>query len=276
MRASSNLVTINTDSLAAFVRSQAAMNAQQQPAPVLLPSSPSKSIPQDILTGLIDVVQSMRAAHGWSVQQGRELVSTLWRALVAKACNAAPMTCSLPPTLDAVWHAFLLETELYARFCKEVCGGIFLHHTARTANDALADKQARVTAMLAMYKSCWPDAKDMHEWCWKREGAEEEEEEEERVVSKGSRKRSAPPAPVVLPDGRRTPWELDIKTQTGKTIKLWTAVGFTAATIKSLVQFRDGIPCDQQRLVFAGCQLEDNDPIINQRIIHLVLRLRGC
>ncbi|TNV84379.1 hypothetical protein FGO68_gene3317 [Halteria grandinella] len=85
--------------------------------------------------------------------------------------------------------------------------------------------------------------------------------------------------PLVMRAGQ-TEYEVYVKTLTGKTFTIQTGSNETIEELKAKIEYKEGIPTDSQRIIFADQQLEDyrtlqDYNIKKQNTLTLILRLRG-
>lgn len=234
--------------------------------------------------------------------QARRLCVELFRGLVCKSYVRTTTQLSLPPQIDLAWHQAILNTILYREFC-EMMFHRPMDHTTVTAQDSVEAKNNRVSATETIYRKVFNEEPPSD--LWKREDdiinndnnavvvkAEEEVEEgksRRRNPSRQSKKRAAsPPAapvskkPNVADKKKLKPeFQVFVTTLTGKTITVCPCDGLPISGVKSLIQMIEGIPPDQQRIIFAGMQLSDDATcaevgLKQESTLHLVLRVSGC
>jgi len=96
----------------------------------------------------------------------------------------------------------------------------------------------------------------------------------------GSRALVRPSSALTTALDLRGGMQLFVKTLTGKTVSIEIEEGESIEDVKAKIAEKEGIPAEQQRIIFGGQQLQDGKTVDDYNIgddatLHLVLRLRG-
>lgn len=234
-----------------------------------LPNLPKlvNEIPYRFLSTLSNVLQSV--LHGYTIEECNVMTKELFRGLICKSIAANSMELSLPPKLDIAWHALILETNIYREFC-EVVTGRYLEHTQMTISDSLIEKNKRIDQCVAIYKSIYHERPDP--WCWQREN-------ESTYI--GSRKRSRFLADAAKKNSDDFNIFCRMNSRTDKIMAIIVTNDMRIETLKRIIQVKRDIRVHDQRLIYAGKNLDDKKTIECYSLtadadVHLILRLCGC
>lgn len=150
--------------------------------------------------------------------------------------------------IDKIWHEHLLDNKNYTEVCNLICGYTLYYYPENDYKKNIKGYTERFNQTISLYEKTFMN--DMEKWIW------------EPIYNE--------PNEI----------QLFIKTLTGITITIYAPYNSTIQMVKNIIEKKEGISVKDQRLIFAGRQLENDKTLkdygINEHFtIHLVTRLRG-
>ena len=241
------------------------MSDDQEPQPVLAGAACALARAKYGLLEMVDLSRVAEAAYATKdgVDDYKKFLAIL-AMFVERKASTYETFCKPSADMDAVWHAHVLDTKAYKEMNDLLLNGDgFIHHDPYSGKDS--DVQlARRKFMAQVFKQVYGvDPKEG----W---GPLETPEEYAKRLAGKKRQRLADNA-----------FNIFVKTQTGRTRTIKVDHATTVGALKAMLHDAGEAPVDQQRIIFAGKQLEDERTLYDCRVadpstLHLILRLRGC
>ena len=171
-------------------------------------------------------------------------------------------------SVDDLWHAHLLDTRSYKMM--ESHFGCSIHHNPIKTEQPEYSQRLSRTKKLYMKKFYSAPPDDI--WSDLVENKKIPPIKEEGTPASSSSSSSS---------SSNAEMTISVRMLTGKIFPIVCRKSDTILTIKERIQIKQGIPPDEQRIVYKGEQLEDDKLISDYNIvdgcsIHLVLKSRGC
>ncbi len=173
------------------------------------------------------------------------------------------------PLMDAMWHAAILDTVFYAGL--QVKLGMMIHHRPSGAHPEEAEaRRKRLTNLGNVYHVRY----DSEPFGLAKEvPAPVAAPAAPAAPSAPARPLTAAPAVPLI--------NIAVLMLTGQILHLRVYSTLRIESLKTIIADLVGVPADQQRLIFAGQQLEDDRRLVGYNIgegskLHMILRLSGC
>lgn len=178
-----------------------------------------------------------------------------WLNLVSK--NGGGNKLSPSDQIDQVWHLHILDISNYIATCEEIAGCVISHYPANAFSTNNEEKFIRYKKTLECYKKEYGTMNEFIRKLWTIDD----------FIMELYKKKAIS--------------QVFVKTFTGKTITIPYSPDFYIDDISIMIQRKQGLAINQQRLIFAGKCLESDRLLSDYNIqkestIHMVLRLTGC
>eukprot|EP00798_Chlamydomonas_sp_ICE-L_P004524 gene4521-14686_t len=170
-----------------------------------------------------------------------------------------------------VWHAHMLRPHLYMRLCEELGMGVIAHDPVSALD--IDNHNKRLAKTTTLYSVMFGEEAGR---LW-HEDAGHEAALLHAVKLEAGNATSVKTAQTKMNVCGEEELRVFVKDLNGKTYAVYAHATDMIDALKARIQDSQGIPIDQQRIIFAGKQLEDDWTLedcrlVDQSTVHLVLR----